>query len=141
MVSSIKNAEKELIDLVKKIQTKYVKLSTGTYDYNSFTDIDLDNFHKRDVPAEIEKNLLTDTKFLSLVITIKRLQPEQWGSIKSQALKTYRPSFAEVGGVKSDGSAQTVAGQIAEKEIVEKIIEVMSAIKSKDEKEIFKMID
>jgi hypothetical protein len=140
-IEEIANPKETLINYIKDYQTRYVKKSTGIFDYNCFTDIDLDNFYSRGIPKEIEQKLLPDSEFLALVLSIKELSPEQWGNLKKEALKVFKPTFGEVGGAKSDGSAQSEAGQQAERKVGETIVGLVSELKKKDKAEIVEMFD
>jgi hypothetical protein len=140
-LKEIPDPKEKLFGYIVEYQSIYVKKSTGTFDYNCFTDSDLLKFHDRDTPKQIESKLLHDTEFLALVLAIKNLTPEQWGNIKREALLIYRPTFAEAGGVKSDGSAQSAAGQQAEQKVAETIVNLVSTLKKKDKSEIVEMID
>lgn len=131
----------ELFNYIKENQSRYVKLSTGYFDYNCFTDIDLNNFHGNEVPKQITDKLQSDSKFLALVMVIKNLNSDQWQKLKSDALLLYRPTFGDVGGVKTDGSAQSVAGQQAEKIVAETIVNLVSEIKKKNKSDIADMIE
>ncbi|HRQ30450.1 MAG TPA: hypothetical protein PLU49_10285 [Saprospiraceae bacterium] len=131
----------ELFECIKENQTKYVKLSTGNLDYNCYTEIDLNNFHSNEIPKEIEHKLQSDTKFLALVMVIKKLSSEQWGKLKSEAKLIHKPTFSEAGGIKADGSAQSEAGQQAEKIIAETIVNLVSEIKKKNKSDIVDMVE
>lgn len=140
-IKDVPNPKEKLINYIKDYQSRYVKKSTGKYDYNCFTDDNLKEFYDRNIPKEIEQKLLMDDEFLALVLAIKELSPEQWGNIKSDALRVFKPIFDDVGGAKSDGSAQTEAGQQAERKVGETIVDLISKTKKKDKAEIVEMID
>jgi len=140
-IKDVSDPVEELFNCIKENQTRYIKLSTGYFDYNCFTDIDLNNFHSNEVPKQIADKLQSDSKFLALVMVIKNLSSDQWEKLKSEALLIYRPTFGDVGGVKTDGSAQSVAGQQAEKIVAETIVNLVSEIKKKNKSDIAVMIE
>lgn len=98
-------------------------------------------FYERKIPNQIKDRLLKDAEFLGLVLALKELSPQSWGNIKRNALNVYRPTFGKVGGVQPDGSAQTEAGQEAEKQVSETIVDLASKLKRKDKTAIIEMID
>jgi len=140
-IKDVSDPVEELFNCIKENQTRYIKLSTGYFDYNCFTDIDLNNFHSNEVPKQIADKLQSDSKFLALVMVIKNLSSDQWENLKSEALLIYRPTFGDVGGVKTDGSAQSVAGQQAEKIVAETIVNLVLEIKKKNKSDIAVMIE
>lgn len=140
-IKDVSDPVEELFNCIKENQNRYIKLSTGYFDYNCFTDIDLNNFHSNEVPKQIADKLQSDSKFLALVMVIKNLSSDQWEKLKSEALLIYRPTFGDVGGVKTDGSAQSVAGQQAEKIVAETIVNLVSEIKKKNKSDIAVMIE
>lgn len=140
-IRDVPNPKERLIEFIQEYQTRYVKKSTGTYSYNCFTDNDLEIFYKRNTLNDIEQDLSKNGEFLALVLAIKELSPGQWAEIKSAALLIFKPTYGEVGGPKSDGSAQTEAGQQAERKVGETIVALVSTIKKRDKAEIVEMID
>lgn len=141
IVEEISNPDEKLIELIKSYQTRYVKKSTGTYDYQAFTDNDLIKFYDRKVTDKLERKLSEDGEFLGLVLAIKEITPQEWGKLKNEALLVFKPTFGEAGGVKADGSAQTEAGQEAEREIAETIVDLVTKLKRKDKAQLIEMID
>jgi hypothetical protein len=140
-IAEVVSPEKQLIATIENYQARYIQKSTGTEEYNSVTSEDLARFYDRKTPKKIKDRLSEDTEFLGLVLALKELSPQSWGKIKSSALDVYKPTYSEVGGAQPDGSAQTEAGQEAEKLVSETIVDLASKLKRKDKTEIIEMID
>ena len=140
-IAEVVSPEKQLIATIENYQARYIQKSTGTEEYNSVTTEDLARFYDRKTSKKIKNRLSEDTEFLGLVLALKELSPQSWAKIKSSALDVYKPTFSEVGGIKTDGSAQTQAGQEAEKLVSETIVDLASKLKRKDKTEIIEMID
>jgi hypothetical protein len=125
---------KELITIIKDQQASYVKDSWGPESYQCFTDVDLDNFNSSKIPEKISYNLKKDAKFIDLVLAIKQMPASKWKELKEICLKTYKPTWAEQGGINKNG--QTDAGQKAEKKVANTIVKLVVELLEKSVDEI-----
>lgn len=124
----------ELVKLIKEQQATYVKESWGTYDYQCFTDNDLNNFINSRIPERIANNLRSDNHFIDIVLSIKRMPPSEWQELKKVSLNTYKPTWGQLGSISREG--QTEAGQKAEKMIAKAIVDLASELLNRPEEEI-----
>jgi hypothetical protein len=114
-----------LAEIVKSMQKRYVRESWGERAFECFTDRDLERFHADGIPNRVATELATDKRFLAVKKTIRSLPVTQQDEVLTRAASTYKPTWAQIG--KIDRSGQTDAGQQAEKEIAEVIVELVKS--------------
>jgi hypothetical protein len=139
--NNIKVSPDKLISIIKEQQNLYVKESTGTMDYQCFTDRDMQNFIDKNVPNIIRTNLLKSNEYLSVIIVVKRMDPINRQNLLQLAQNTFKPTFAEFGGISKKGQAQTEAGQNAEKMIAQAVTDLTKNLLKKTETEINSMMN
>jgi hypothetical protein len=115
------------IEYLRTIQVKHVKRSTGTYDYNAFTDANLEAFRNTKRAETAVQGVEKDAKFRAIVDSLALMGAAERRSALDAVRKAATPTFAECGGVQSDGSCQTDAGQMAERLIGAKFADKLEA--------------
>ncbi|NQU22131.1 MAG: hypothetical protein HQ567_12680 [Candidatus Nealsonbacteria bacterium] len=114
-----------LLRLIKDQQRLHVGDSWGQYDYQCFDFVDHQRF-LQSVPADMTRHLRKDEQFLDLVVQIKKMQAPEREALLRQALRTFRPTWAENGRISRDG--QTVAGQHAERLVAQMIVDLVKSL-------------
>jgi len=127
----------KLITIIKEQQKKYVRESWDTDAYQCFTDEDLEKFEDSGIPRKIVEKLKKNNQFIDVVLAIKEIPPSKWQDLKERSLKTYKPTWAELGKISREG--QTEAGQKAEKTIAEAIVELVVELLKKSKEDIKKL--
>jgi len=124
----------KLIEIIVSKQNERVKKSIGEYAYNSFTDKDLEEFKKQDIPSQVKSELKKDNEFLDVVLAIKAMNPTARQKLLEEGVRKHKRTFEEAGGIDPAGETQTKAGQEAERLIAEAIVnEVRELIKLPEE--------
>lgn len=118
-----------LIKIIKTEQNRYVKESYGEAANQCFTDIDLEVFKKSNVTNKIIKELRKDKQFIKAVSTLKNKSPDEQQKLLDEAMKTYKPTWAELGAINKNG--QTDAGQKAERLIAGAVVNLINEILKK----------
>lgn len=109
--------------LIRSIQRRYVKESSGTNADQCFTDIDLKLFHNKQIVPKLASDLSKDKRIAIVVQELSALTSSQREELLDKAASTYKPTWAQNGRI--DKSGQTDAGQQAEREIAEAVVEVV----------------
>jgi hypothetical protein len=107
-------AERKLIDLITREQRNNVKKSTGTNDYQCFTDINLASFKSSNRPQKIVETLKSDSAFKTLVEEFRGMSESARKEAFSHARKICQPTWGEMGYIDKEGNGQTDAGQQAQ---------------------------
>jgi len=113
-----------LIKLIKEKQLQEVGVSWGEWAHECFTDVQLDEFVRRDVPAELTKRLLNEKHFQEILLEIRDLPSAERDLLLQCARRTYKPTWAELGQISPAG--QTSAGQRAERLIADEIADFVA---------------
>jgi hypothetical protein len=118
-----------LISVIKQEQSRYVKGSTGLNKNECFTDEDLAKFEENNTTMKLKNYLQNSKDFRNLVKNIVDMNQNDRTELFSEARNTYKPTFTEIGKVSSAG--QTDAGQKAEKEIANTIVDLTDSLISR----------
>jgi len=127
---SSRNPER-LIDLIKSQQGKYVRESYGLQAGQCFTDVDYNSFEQDKTTSKIVGQLRQDGDFRTLVSAIKAMQPDKREDLLARAAKTYKSTWAELNMNPTTApreqliKGQTDAGQKAEREIAEAVVDLV----------------
>jgi len=124
--SGSSKAGEALIAFVKSIQIKNVKVSTAPDAAHCFTDLDLDKFRKDRRAETVAAAAMASAEGREVVTLLRNLSSADRASLLEQARKISRPTWAQVGRITPDGSGQTDAGQQAEQQIAEQIVNLIS---------------
>ena len=98
-----------LIDLIVKEQGENVRESYGEAAGQNFSDQDLSEFIRNDIPARISKELKKDDEFLELVLAIKHMDPTERHKLLNEGLNKHKQTWRQMGRIDREG--QTEAGQ------------------------------
>lgn len=131
ITSSEKNPEKakeQLLKIIAGAQQENVKDSFS--DFDCFTKEDYDKFRADDVLGKIAIRLQSDPEFVRLSRSIAVLEPADRSGVYNAARKSYKKTWKQLGG-KPRPEGQTEDGQKAEKEIAERIAQVMQSMVEK----------
>lgn len=129
----------KLFEIIKSKQTEKVKLSTGEYAYNSFTDKNLQEFISQNIPSQVTSELKKDNGFLDVILVIKAMNPTDRQKLLEKGATTYKQTFEQFGSVDPTGKAQTVDGQKAERLIAEAIVNLVKDLIKLSEEEFKKL--
>jgi len=127
----------QLIKIIQKNQAKYIKESYGEESFQCFTDKDLKSFMSKNILSEIKSDLKLNNEFISLVISTKKLTPDNWLKLIKISRSTYKPTWADNGKISKEG--QTNAGQVAERAIANEIVNLVIELRKKSDDELRKM--
>jgi hypothetical protein len=116
----IKAKPNRLIEIIIEDQRIYVKESWGELANQNFTQKDLDEFKKKDIPKQVTDKLRHNGDFLEVVLAIKQMRLSEQQKLLDQALRTYKPTWEERGTISREG--QTEAGQEAERMIAGAVV-------------------
>jgi hypothetical protein len=120
--------ERKLIDLITREQRNNVKKSTGTFDYQCFTEINLATFKSSNRPQKIVETLKSDAQFKALVQEFRGMPESTRKEAFSHARKVCQPTWAEMGYVDKEGNGQTEAGQQAQLLISAAIVDAIQSM-------------
>jgi hypothetical protein len=115
--------ELRLVAVIRQQQWLHVRESWGEQDWQCFTWADLRNFKADNVPGAVVEVLKADPQFEQLVGQIRALGSSTRSYVLARALRTYKPTWAQLGRVTSAG--QTDAGQQAEQEIARAVVDLV----------------
>lgn len=115
--------EIKLIQTIKQQQQMHVGDSWGTQDWQCFTDQEYRMFKAQNVPGWITSQLRKDEAFITLVAEIRKMDVRQRNSMLARAARTYKPTWRQQGHISRSG--QTVAGQLAERDIAVAIVRLV----------------
>lgn len=113
----------DLIDVIKSYQDKYVRKSHDIYHYQCFTTDDYNSFRSQKTVEKIVNELRKSKLLETLVLEIGKLSENERTELYKKGLRTYQPTWNELGKISVEG--QTVAGQKAQKEIAEAIVNLV----------------
>lgn len=136
-----------LIKIIKDKQHDKVGDSTGTLDYQCFTDAKLAAFDKGNVPAQIAADLKKNASFMSLVLAIRAMEPSARQDLLQRAATTFRPPWSQSGidpatsTMEKKLTGQTNAGSTAEREIAEAIANLVRDLCNRPESELKKLLN
>lgn len=116
----------ELIDIIKQQQRNNVRESYGILAGQCFTDEDLDRFNAAGVARTIAEKLKQDKQFIEVVSAIKKMDPSERQKLLNTCLQTYHQTWQQLRRISSAG--QTEAGQQAEREIAEAIVNAVKEL-------------
>jgi hypothetical protein len=120
---------KKLIEIIKRQQHDYVKDSTGTLDYQCFTDGDYADLIKR--KDEIPAKLKGSNEFISIVLAIQAMSPDERQKLLDTGEQTYRRTWSDLGLNPAKDppdklrQGQSTAGSKAEQAIAEDIVNLV----------------
>jgi hypothetical protein len=126
IVADTTNPE-ELINIIKRIQKKYVRESWGIYKEECFTDIDFEKFNNDGSLYEIKNSIENDRIFAVLIRRIEEMPLAQRADLLSRAENTYKKTWAALNLNPANSSreqlraGQTEAGSNAERAIAEAV--------------------
>jgi len=86
-----------------------VRESYGEAAGQNFSDQDLSEFIRNDIPARISKELKKDDEFLELVLAIKHMDPTSDTKLLNEGLNKHKQTWRQMGRIDREG--QTEAGQ------------------------------
>lgn len=129
----------QLIIIIKDQQRINVKESCGEFDYQCFTDRDLEKFKKDNIVDDLKVTLTRDNNFLEIVLAIKIMQPGERDSLLDTAARTCKPTWAQLGRISCEG--QTEAGHTAELMIAQTIVELVKELYSLSEERIVRQMN
>ena len=118
-------AERKLIELITREQRNNVKKSTGTFDYQCFTDANLATFKSSNRPQKIVETLKADSRFKALVEEFRAMPEAARKDAFNHARKVCQPSWAEMGYIDKEGNGQTEAGQQAQLMVAAAIVDAI----------------
>jgi len=107
---------------IRQFQEENVPKSTGDASYNSFTDERLRQWHEQGEAAMLAQAFIQRPDGSKLIREVDSLSPVGRDKALAGLELVSRPTFAEVGEIRQDGSAQTEAGQQAERELAREIV-------------------
>lgn len=111
-----------LIEFIKQKQHFYIGESTGEEAWQCVTWDDLQMFRADVASGGIPKEIKADKEFHVVAEGIGELTSSQRNVAYARARRTYKPTWAQIGGISARG--QTVAGQIAERELAGLIVDL-----------------
>jgi len=120
-----KISSEDLITVIKYYQDKYVRKSYGTYAYQCFTSDDYTSFCNDRVTEKIRSELQKSKLLDKLVGEIGKLEESERNQLLNKGLTTYQPTWSELGRISEEG--QTIAGQRAQKDIAETIVNLVKS--------------
>jgi hypothetical protein len=131
---------KKLIEIIKQQERDYVKDSTGTEDYRCFTDDNYADFMKKkdQIPTQLKQN----NEFVSVVLAIKAMNPDDRQKLLDQGSQTYRRTWSDRGLIPGKDPAeklkqgQSIAGSNAERVIAEEIVNLVKDLCKKSSDDI-----
>lgn len=134
-----------LVQTIKDKQRENISDSTGTEDYQGFTEVKLAEFKKAGVPAQVTAELKGDANFIDLVLAIKAMPPSARQSLLARAAHTYRQPWSQLNLDPSSAPktdllrGQTRAGSEAEREIAQSIVALVKNLSQRSEDELRKL--
>jgi hypothetical protein len=120
-----------LIEIIVKKQQENVRESYGEAAGQNFSDQDLREFIRKEVPAQISRELKTDSEFLEVVLVIKHMDPIERQKLLNEGLNKYKRTWAQMGRIDREG--QTEAGQTAEKMIAKTIVDLVKDLSKRSD--------
>lgn len=105
--------------VIRQQQDHYVRDSGGTEANQCFTNIDLADFKKDNVPSKIVAELRHDKNFLNIIAGIRALPPTSQQALFAATEMIAKPTWETQRTIDSDG--QTVAGREAQLRIAEAV--------------------
>jgi hypothetical protein len=115
----------ELIELIKREQSKNVKKSTGTMAYQCFTDDDLVRFRESGRARRVVEGLKAGPEFEAVVAAIRDMPEAARHELLSKARNTAQPTWARLGYIDPGGRGQTEAGRTAQLAISAAIVDAV----------------
>jgi hypothetical protein len=125
-----------LLIIIKAQQQSHVKESYGEYTGQCFTDNDLRQFIDDKISDQIVEQLRHDNEFLEVVLGIKAMKPSDRQTLLAAAIKTARPTWAQLGKISREG--QSDAGYRAEKMIAAAVVNLVQNLSKLSVEEITK---
>lgn len=112
--------ELRLVAVIRQQQRLHVRESWGEEDWQCFTWTNLRDFQAGNAPGTVVDVLNADPQFGQLVGEIGAMSASARTYLLARALRTYKPTWAQLGRVTPAG--QTDAGQTAEQEIARAVV-------------------
>lgn len=136
-----------LIKIIKDKQHEKIGDSTGTLDYQCFTDAKLAAFDKGNVPAQVVADLKKNATFIQLALAIRAMEPAARQDLLQRAANTFRPPWSQLGidpatsSMEKKLTGQTNAGSTAEREIAEAIANLVRDLCRRPENELKNLLN
>jgi len=111
------SAAGDLARYIREEQSRHVRLSTGIYAHECFTDENYLAFRSAHTAANIAQTARRSARFRVVAAAIARLPSDRREAALAQAARIAHPTWAELGHITPDGSGQTEAGAAAERDI------------------------
>jgi hypothetical protein len=114
-----------LLDAIRALQHKYVRRSTGVFAQECETTADYELFKRDGVADRAAEEFVHNRNFPRLLDSISSLSEERRKALLLVAGRGALPTFAMVGRIPPDGSAQTEAGRDAELDIARAVVDIV----------------
>jgi len=125
----------DIVELIERLQKKYVRESYGELAHQCFTDIDYQAFTMDKRPQKIANKLKGNRKFMEAVLALKAMPEEERAQFISGCRRPLRKTWAQIGRISREG--QTVAGQRAEIDIANAVADTVLNLLNLSNEEIF----
>lgn len=120
-VAPVARAE-DLARYIRDEHRRQVRLSTGIYAHQCFTDDDLRKFRAARTAENVARAAALSPRFRAIIAAVAALPLDRQRALLADAAQLAHPTWEELGRITSDGSGQTWAGAIAEREISEALV-------------------
>ena len=111
-----------IIEIIRRAQKTNVRPSYGEYAYQSFTDQDYRAFAEEGQARKIAARLVRDRAFMEAVLALQQMPEEDAQNLLKSSRKPLHATWSQLGRVSAAG--QTEAGQRAELDIAEAIVDI-----------------
>ena len=125
----------DIVELIERLQKKYVRESYGELAHQCFTDIDYQAFTMDKRPQKIAQKLKGNREFMEAVLALKAMPEEERNQFVKRCRRPLRPTWAQLGRISKEG--QTVAGQRAEIDIADAVADTVLNLLNLSNEEIF----
>ena len=127
----------KLVNIIQDQQRSSVKESCGVEAYQCFTDSNLNDFIKTNVPTQITEKLKANNEFIEVVLSVQAMRPNDQQKLLSSCQQPLRKTWAQLGRISCEG--QTDAGQRAEVLIASAIVDLIKELIKLPPEEIKKL--
>lgn len=111
------SASDDLARYIREEQRRHVRLSTGIYSHECFTDENYRTFRAAHTASDIAQAAKHSARFRALAAAIAQLPSDRRELVLAQAMRIAHATWTELGRITPDGSGQTEAGAAAERDI------------------------
>jgi hypothetical protein len=118
----------DLARYIRDEHRRHVRVSTGIYAHQCFTDDDLRKFRAARTAGNVAQTARRSPRFRAIVTAVAALSVELRRSLLSDAALMAHPTWEELGRITTDGSGQTLAGAAAEREISAALVDAAEEI-------------